>query len=255
MVANQLGDFLRTRRARVSPVDAGIASLSRRRVTGLRREDVAYLAGVSQDYYARLEQGRQATPSPDVLDALAGALRLDGDERAHLFALAGRPAPWPGGPPAHPRERAARLVRAYGETPAMAVGPYLDLVALNDAADLLFPGLSAHHNVATWLFLEEPARRLYADQWRQAVAEVAGMLRFEAGRYGQTPRLANLLSELGAGSGLFAELWSEQGVSSWQLFDLTLHHPARGPLRLSTDMVSVVGTDITICVLMPVEQR
>ncbi len=202
--ARELSEFLKTRRARLQPGDAGAADFGgRRRVPGLRREELALLAGVSVDYYTRLEQGRARNVSPDVLDAVARALQLDADERIYLHNLA---------KPAASRKRPSRPQRvgpelrqaleALAAVPAYIIGRRLDILAWNDLARQLiadFPALpAAERNMARLVFLDEASRDLYPD-WQTKARDTVANLRYDAGRHPDDPQLASLVGELSLG--------------------------------------------------------
>jgi len=157
---NHLGDFLRARRAGLRPEDVGMASYGVRRVAGLRREEVAVLAGVNADYYTRLEQGRERHPSPQVLDALGRALHLDTDARAHLYRLAGAPAQDQS--PAHVTEQVTsslrQLMDGYAHTPAFVMSRNLDLLATNALTDALYAPFTPADNLARMTFIDPASR-------------------------------------------------------------------------------------------------
>jgi len=235
--AQQLSEFLKTRRARVRPedVDAGDFG-SRRRVPGLRREELALLAGVSVDYYTRLEQGRARNVSPDVLDAVANALRLDTDERAHLHNLAKptgarkRPArPQVVGPEMH------QALRALTEVPAYIIGRRLDILAWNDPARTLiadFPALpAAERNMARLVFLDDASKDLYPD-WETKARDTVSNLRLDAGRHPDDPQSAALVGELSLRSADFRRLWADHNVRGKTRGRKRFHHPRLGELAL-----------------------
>ncbi|TQM78517.1 helix-turn-helix protein [Saccharothrix saharensis] len=228
---DDLASFLRTRRARVDPAAVGIPADSRRRVAGLRREEVAHLSGVSVDYYVRLEQGRATQPSEQVLDALARILGLDETERGHLGRLARqrrRRAPVPGG---RLRPDLLRVLGLVAHAPAVIMDHRLDVLAGNRLAGLLFdrpmPGL----NTARHLFLEEGESGLYAD-WEGCTRDVVGHLRLAAGKYPDDPRLASLVGELAMGSERFRRLWARADVRARTHGRKAYRHPLVGPLEL-----------------------
>ncbi|MEV6978637.1 helix-turn-helix transcriptional regulator [Kitasatospora sp. NPDC093806] len=228
---DDLAGFLRTRRSRVDPAAAGIATDSRRRVEGLRREEVAHLSGVSVDYYVRLEQGRATQPSEQVLDALARVLGLDETERGHLYRLARqrrRPAKAPGG---RVRPELLRVLDLVTHAPAMIMDHRLDALAGNRLAELLFgrrmPGL----NIARHIFLEEDEGGLY--EGRDACTlDVVGHLRLAAGKYPDDPRLASLIGELAMGSERFRRLWARADVRARTHGRKAYRHPLVGLLEL-----------------------
>ncbi|GAB3709148.1 helix-turn-helix transcriptional regulator [Nocardiopsis oceani] len=235
-----LAGFLRAARGRLTPGQVGIVDAGRRRVAGLRREELAMLAGVSVDYYTRLEQGRSKSASPEVLDAMADALRLDEAERAHLHTIA-RPAP-------ARRRRAARPQRLHPATqdlirtlesalrPAFVLGRRLDVLGQNRLAALLIADFEsmprAERNQARFVFLDPHARELYAD-WEQVAADTAAMLRMDAGRYPKDPDLGQLVGELSIQSGEFRRLWARNHVHQRSTGAKRYHHPLVGDLTIT----------------------
>ncbi|MGW6706192.1 helix-turn-helix transcriptional regulator [Streptomyces sp. NPDC054956] len=228
---DDLAGFLRTRRSRVDPASAGIPTDSRRRVEGLRREEVAHLSGVSVDYYVRLEQGRATQPSEQVLDALARVLGLDGTERGHLYRLARqrrRRAKAPGGTV---RPELLRVLGLVAGAPALIMDHRLNVLAGNRLAGLLFGRAMPGLNIARHLFLEEAEGGLYAD-WEKCTLEVVGHLRLAAGQYPEDPRLVSLVGELAMGSERFRRLWARADVSARAHGLKAYRHPLVGPLEL-----------------------
>ncbi|MFI1715017.1 helix-turn-helix transcriptional regulator [Streptomyces litmocidini] len=228
---DDLAGFLRTRRARIDPAAVGIPTDSRRRVEGLRREEVAHLSGVSVDYYVRLEQGRATQPSEQVLDALARVLGLDETERGHLHRLARqrrRPAKTPAG---RPRPELLRVLDLIADAPALIMNHRLDVLAGNRLARLLYgrpiPGL----NTARHIFLEEAERGLYAE-WETCTLDVVGHLRLASGKHPDDPRLASLIGELAMGSERFRRLWARADVRARTHGRKAYRHPLVGPLEL-----------------------
>lgn len=228
---DDLAGFLRTRRSRVDPAAVGIPTDSRRRVAGLRREEVAHLSGVSVDYYVRLEQGRARQPSEQVLDALAGVLGLDGTEREHLYRLARQRRRRTKAPGGRLRPELLRVLGLVTDAPALIMDHRLDALAGNRLAGLLFgrpmPGL----NVARHLFLEEAEGGLYAD-WEQCTVDVVGHLRLAVGEFPDDPRLASLIGELAMGSERFRRLWARADVRARTHGRKAYRHPLVGPLEL-----------------------
>ncbi|GAB2893640.1 helix-turn-helix transcriptional regulator [Streptomyces mayteni] len=233
MSDNALGDFLRARRARLSPDDVGLPSYGRRRVPGLRREEVAVLAGVNGDYYARLEQGRERHPSPQVLTALATAFRLDADARDHLHRLAGAPRP-PGRAGAGRRvsPRLRELLDGYAHTPAFVLDAALDFLAANALARALFSPFRRVDNLALMTFLD-PAARAFHRRWPEVAATTVASLRHGAGQAPDLPRLREVVDTLLAGSDEFAALWRTHVVHSKSEGEKELTHPEVGALSLS----------------------
>ncbi|AYG85256.1 hypothetical protein DWB77_07473 [Streptomyces hundungensis] len=234
----ELATFLQSRRSRLRPQDVGVRPFSgRRRVPGLRREELAQLAGVSVDYYIRLEQGRTQNVSDHVLDAVAGVLRLDAAERAHLGhltrALHTSPAQAPAPQPVSAGIQ--MLLGALGEVPAYVLGRRLDILASNPPARVLFgdfDALPAERRNMAWLhFLDPGARERYPD-WEQTARDTVAALRMDLGRHPCDDRLCQLLGELSARSDDFNRLWAEHHVQDNSHSLQRIHHPATGELPL-----------------------
>ncbi|MGH4035939.1 helix-turn-helix transcriptional regulator [Actinomycetota bacterium Odt1-20B] len=231
---NHLGDFLRARRAGLRPEDVGMTSHGARRVAGLRREEVAVRAGVNADYYTRLEQGRERHPSPQVVDALSRALRLDADARAHLYRLAGAtPNDRPCGHAAEPVSPALRqLMDGYPNTPALVMSRTLDFLATNALADALYAPFTPADNLARMVFLDPAGRSFYADWDRSAQAAVAN-LRDATGFDPDHPRLRDLVRTLTEHSADFTRLWNAHTVRGKTRDAKHFLHPEVGPLALT----------------------
>ncbi|MCA6091144.1 helix-turn-helix transcriptional regulator [Streptomyces sp. SCA3-4] len=235
-----LGGFLRTRRERVAPEHVGLAGGRRRRVRGLRREELAQLAGISVDYYVRLEQGRATQPSAEVLDALAGALGLDGAERRHLATLAGaRRGP---APRARVSPLLQRVMDAMAHLPAFATDHRLDVVAWNALGAELMGGLAEpgrrDRNQARYLFLD-PASRDVFPEWEDRAVEAVGQLRVFAGRYPDDAEPAGLITELSGRSAEFRRLWATGEVVMCAAGRKRLRHPVAGLLHLDYETLHV----------------
>ncbi|TJZ59064.1 helix-turn-helix transcriptional regulator [Streptomyces piniterrae] len=235
-----LGGFLRARRGRVAPERVGLAGGGRRRVRGLRREELAQLAGISVDYYVRLEQGRATQPSREVLDALAGALGLDAAERRHLATLAGAhrdPAP-----EARVSPLLQRVLDTMAELPAFVTNHRLDVVAWNSLGAELTGGLGdpgrRDRNNARYLFLD-PAARLVHPEWEDRAAEAVGQLRVAAGRYPDDGELAALVTELSQHSAEFRSIWATGEVVMCAAGRKRLRHPDAGLLTLDFETLHV----------------
>ncbi|MER5887897.1 helix-turn-helix transcriptional regulator [Streptomyces sp. NPDC001941] len=235
---DDLAGFLRTRRSRVDPAAAGIPTDSRRRVAGLRREEVAHLSGVSVDYYVRLEQGRATQPSEQVLDALARVLRLDGTEREHLSRLAGQRRHRARTPGNRVRPELLRVLELTVGAPALITNHRMDVLAGNRLAGLLYgralPGL----NTARHIFLEGEERGLYA-AWESCTLDVVGHLRLSAGKYPDDPGLASLIGELSMGSERFRRLWARAEVRARTHGRKCYQHPLVGLLELHQENFSL----------------
>ncbi|GAA5141083.1 helix-turn-helix transcriptional regulator [Nocardioides marinquilinus] len=241
----ELREFLRSRRARVAPEDVGLdVDLGRRRVPGLRREELARLAGVSVDYYTRLEQGRDLNVSEEVLGAVADVLGLRADERAHLFDLAQpkhkrRRAPTPA--PQRVRPGVRVLVDSLA-TPAFVVGRRLDVLATNAMARALICDFDAlpprDRNHARWVFLDPIARERYLD-WDLVARENVASLRMQAGRWPDDPDLASLIGELSMKSPEFAGWWADHEVLRQSHGTKRYHHPVVGDLTVAYEALAV----------------
>ncbi|GCD41225.1 helix-turn-helix domain-containing protein [Streptomyces paromomycinus] len=244
----ELGNFLRTRRARLQPEDVGLVSYgARRRVPGLRREELAQLAGVSVAYYTRLEQGQSHNASDGVLDALARALRLSPDERAHLRDLA-RPARARRRPAVRPdkaRPGTLQLLAALGEVPAVALDRRFEVLAWNPAGHALLaghldfdsPGRPLDRpNTQRLLFLDPHTRELYPDREAETRRAVAA-LRMAAGQHPDDQQLAGLIGELSMKSAEFSALWTRHAVSNCSFGVKSFHHPLVGAMELDFEML------------------
>ncbi|MFI5613093.1 helix-turn-helix transcriptional regulator [Amycolatopsis sp. NPDC051903] len=247
--SNALGDFLRARREQVRPEAAGLPGGTGRRVSGLRREEVAILAGISSDYYLRLEQGRDRNPSEQVLRALAGVLRLDADATAHLLTLA-RPA----------RKRAAprrlppgveRLVDCV-VTPAYVQDKLTNVLAANAPATALSPSYRPGVNLLRAVFLD-PAERALRRDWTEATEEGVATLRARVGPDVGDPRLVELVGELSVRSDRFRRLWGRHDVRPRTSRVHRLRHPALGDLELRSTKLTVDGTDAVTLVVFQAE--
>ncbi|MER6784685.1 helix-turn-helix transcriptional regulator [Streptomyces sp. NPDC000658] len=240
--AISLGEFLRTRRSLLHPEDVALPDFGgRRRVAGLRREEIAQLAGVSVDYYTRMEQGRVPNPSGAVLDALARALRLDGDATRHLHRLArpqfaARHVPRCQALPQRVRPMLQRLLDDLVDMPAMVMGRRMDILAWNTAAVALFGDYAAldraERNIARITFLDETSRELYAD-WTSCARENVAYLHLDAGRHPEDPRLASLIGELSMKSEDFRRWWAEHPVQDKTSGTKRFRHPVVGDLELA----------------------
>ncbi|HEY8717365.1 helix-turn-helix transcriptional regulator [Pengzhenrongella sp.] len=245
--AGTLGHFLRSRRARLTPEGVGLVSYGARRVPGLRREELAQLAGVSATYYTRLEQGQSTNASESVIDALASALSLDDDERGHLHDLA-RPARTKRRRAARPdlaRPGTVRLLTAMTDVPAVVLGRRTEVLAWNRLGHLLVaghvdveaPGRPADRpNLARMLFLDHHTRELYP-RWEEEAARAVASLRLVAGQFRADVELAALVGELVLKSDEFAALWSKHPVRSCVSGTKHLRHPVVGALELEFEIL------------------
>ena len=237
---NRLGEFLRARRALVTPDDVGLPDLGRRRVAGLRREELALLAGVSVDYYVRLEQGRDTHPSEQVLDALARALCLDHDAVAHLHDLA-RPAPRRRRPRERPervRPGVLRLLESWSAIPAFVLGRRMDVLAFNALAGMLHDGFRTERNMVRLVFLDPAARDTFPE-FDGVAQETVATLRAAAGADLDDPRLAELVGELSLKSDEFRRLWARHEVREKASGLKRMLHPMVGELVLGYETLRV----------------
>jgi transcriptional regulator with XRE-family HTH domain len=247
---NALGDFLRARRALVRPEDAGLPGGGLRRVPGLRREEVALLAGISSDYYLRLEQGRDRNPSTQVLEAIARVLRLDQEATAYLVGLARDRRPGahlpPGGRTAHGSERVPagirQLIDGWPRTPAYVQNRYADVLAANSLARALTPNYAPGVNVLRAVFLDPAERELRRD-WEDLTEEGVATLRARAGSDVDDPRLRDLVGDLSVRSERFRTLWARHEVRRRRARISRLRHPQVGDLDLHSNKLAVDSDD------------
>ncbi|MFD8981609.1 helix-turn-helix transcriptional regulator [Streptomyces sp. NPDC059564] len=243
----ELGDFLRSRRARIRPEEAGLTIFGgRRRVPGLRREEAAQLAGVSVDYYTRFEQGRAENVSDAVLGAVATALRLDATETAHLTRLvrnAGRAGPRGAaadaardGEAQQVRPGLRRLLESMPETPAFVVGRRTDVLAWNPLGAALLTDFGAlppeRRNKARLVFLDPDVRGRYVN-WETKARDLVAYLRYDLARHPHDARFAALIEELAERSPEFGPLWEEQEVAEKTHGGYHLRHPLVGEFTLT----------------------
>ncbi len=238
---NRLGTYLRARRGLVTPEQAGIPPGGNRKVPGLRREELAMLAGVSADYYLRLERGRDAHPSAQVLDALARVLLLDDVERGYLHTLA---APHPSTrrrrrAPERVPARLHHLLATLG-VPAFVEGTTFDVLVANDLATALSPRLSPGQNRLRSLLLD-PEEQAFHQDWAASVAGFVAAFREQVGDDVDDPRFIELVGELSLSSGRFRELWARQDVRMLEGGTTTVRHPVVGELDLHREKLPVDG--------------
>ncbi|HEX6482725.1 MAG TPA: helix-turn-helix transcriptional regulator [Ktedonobacteraceae bacterium] len=230
----ELGDFLRTRRARLAPEDVGLPRGSRRRAPGLRRAEVAQLAGVSVDWYTWLEQARPISVSTQVLESLVQALRLNANEREHLFFLAHQqPPPERAMEPETVSPTLQRFLDHQGLSPALVLGPRWDTVAWNEAARVVFGDfrqMTTRERNAVWrLFTSPPYRQLLVD-WEGDARRLLAQFRASCGRYPGDPRLRELIQDLLMRSPEFRAWWPDHEVLGAPEGHKTVNHPQAGYL-------------------------
>ncbi|CDR12628.1 helix-turn-helix domain protein [Streptomyces iranensis] len=253
MATTEFGQAVRRWRDRVPPEAAGLPAGGQRRAAGLRREELALLAGISVDYVTRLEQGRASHPSTQVVEALARALRLSAAERAHLFRLAGLVPPGPETVPAYITPSVQRLLDRLTGTP----------VAVSDASWTLLmanpPYVALRGDPSRWrgnerngvwrhFVSEDTSSRQTHEARSEFQAALVADLRTAAARYPADQRLRRLVAELRANSERFAELWDSGAVGHHEASRKTIDHPRVGPLTLDCDVLTVAGSDLRIVV-------
>lgn len=243
-----LGSFLRGRRALLDPDEVGVVSHGRRRVPGLRREELAQLAGVSPTYYTRLEQGQSSGASDSVLDALARALRLTPDEQRHLHHLARptRPRPAIDDEPEVAGSAVRQLVATVREVPLLVLDRRNDVLAWNPLAHALLAGHLAldapqrpdgRPNTMRMLFLDPHTRELYS-RWHEEARRAVASLRLTAGEHPHDSTLTSLIGDLAVHSQEFASLWAEHPVTSCSQGTKHYQHPSVGALELAFTMTT-----------------
>lgn len=247
----ELGRFLRARRTQLSPEDAGLTvGPGWRRTPGLRREELASLAGVSVDYYTRLERGKETRPSPAVVGALARALKLGEQEHAHLFELVTRAAhgtPRPRGSSTSETAGSGTelLLERLRPYPARVLSRTMDVLAWNPGGIRTLPGMEdwpiERYNITRYVFLHPGARDLFAD-FEAVAAGCMARLRALGGTDPDAPGLAELIEELQTGSAEFAQLWERYEVRSSTLPSKTMHHPEVGTMTLNAQSMQLDGT-------------
>jgi transcriptional regulator with XRE-family HTH domain len=241
-IGTPLGEYLRARRELVQPADLGLPGGGRRRVAGLRREELAMLAGISSDYYLRLEQGRDQNPSAQVLDAIANVLQLDADGVAYLHEL-GRPKTRK-----RSRSRADRVPEGTVlflhalDMPAFVQSRFMDVLAANRLGEALSPNYRPGMNLLRAVFLDPSDRELHQD-WERATEEAVAGLRSVAGSDTDDPRLTELVGELSLRSDRFRQLWARHDVHTRSGGTSLLKHPQVGPLKLRHEKLAIAGTN------------
>ena len=252
MPREQLRDFLRTRRARLTPADVGMVAAGRRRTPGLRREEVAVMAGVGVSWYTWLEQGRDITVSAEVLDAVARTLRLTESERSHLYLLAGLNPPAACPPDCGtvtPELR--RLLDAWSPRPAILRDLHWDVLATNDATRAVFGYDRTDHNCLVSFFTNARYRGMHIE-WESVAPTVVAAFRADAARFPDDPRFRQLVDELCSVSPDFTELWARHDVGPPGQAIKAVRHPQAGDLFFeSTTLVVADRTDLLLELYQP----
>jgi transcriptional regulator with XRE-family HTH domain len=242
---NPIGEFLRARRELVRPEDVGISDRTgRRRVAGLRREEVAMLAGVSSDYYVRLEQGRDQHPSQQVLDALARALQLDEDATVYLHRLASAPTRRrrKTALPAKVPAGILQLITSWSQTPAYVQSRYMDVLSATPLATAVAPYVAKGNNLVRSAFLDTRVRDMHGD-WEYLTESTVADLRALVGPDVDDPRLNELVGELSVRSERFRRLWARHDVRQKRSGTTRIAHPLVGPLELTYQKLQILDTD------------
>jgi len=238
---SDIREFLTSRRARITPAEAGLPNFGgQRRVPGLRREEVALLAGMSVEYYVRLERGNATGVSEQVLDGISRALQLDDAEHSHLLGLVraansgAQPTRRRATTTQHVRPATQQLIDAMTDVPVIVQNGRLDILASNRLGRALFAEIHALQppNFARYVFLGKGATQLYRD-WEDAAQQTVSLLRAEAGRVPRDRALSDLVGELSTGSQRFAELWASHDVREHRTGVKLMRHPVVGDLDLS----------------------
>lgn len=240
------------------PEDVGLAAGLRRRVPGLRREELAMVAGISADYVVRLEQGRGPHPSAQVLAALARALRLDVDGRDELFRLAGASPPEPGTIDLHVRPSTLRLIDRFVDLPTLVLSVKGDVLAWNAMSSALMGDWSAlraeRRNLNRLRFLPDPGDPPRStvggapDELARTTRQTVASLRTASARYPDDAELRRLVADLRSGSREFDALWEDAQAGAWRSHRKTVVHPSLGPVTLDCDTLHVPDTDQMVVV-------
>jgi len=238
--ANRLGEYLLARRGLVTPEQVGLAPGGNRRVTGLRREEVALLAGISLDYYLRLERGRDSNPSAQVLESLARVLQLDDVETEFLLGLgASRPSPRRRRPAERVPARLHQLLDTL-ELPAFVEGRHFDVLAANAIATAFSPRLTPGENRLRSLLLDAEEREFH-DDWETATADAVASFRHTVGDDVTDTRAVEVVGELSMASARFRALWARQDVRRLAGNSTVVHHPSLGTMRMHREKFPVDG--------------
>ncbi|MFF0001387.1 helix-turn-helix transcriptional regulator [Streptomyces avermitilis] len=258
MQRDQLADFLRHRREAIRPGEVGIADGPRRRTAGLRREEVATLAGMSVDYVVRLEQGRSSQPSTQLLGALARALRLSDDERDHLFHLASHRPPPADGVARLARAGMMRMLDLLGDTPALVLSDLGEVLAQNRAAVLLtgdLTGFPGDRRYVVYRYFTDPAARAVhpPEEQEYHARQLVADLRAVAGRRSGDPTVAGLVDRLQTASADFRRLWAEHEVAVRRADRKTFQHPRVGHLVMDCETLVTPDQGQQLLVLTPAD--
>ncbi|MFE1596189.1 helix-turn-helix transcriptional regulator [Nocardia sp. NPDC058705] len=251
MSSPALGEFLRTRRARIQPAAVGLSEYGRRRMVGLRREEVAQLAGMSVDYYTRLERGRDEDFPDSVLDSVARALRLDAAERDHFYTLV-RPADpdYNYCPTVRP---GTRLLLDSIATPAFVLGRHMEVLAWNAMGDKIFDfAADPEGNLARFTVLHPDAGVFYPD-WEPVAAETAAYLRRQVARRPRDRRLTSLIDDLIAGNPVFHRIWSIQSATRNSHGHKLIHHPVVGRIEFGYETLDLPDDQDQVLVVYTVD--
>jgi transcriptional regulator with XRE-family HTH domain len=250
MASTEFGRTVRRWRDRVAPKAAGLPTGGHRRAPGLRREELAMLAGISVDYVTRLEQGRATNPSEQVVEALGRALRVSAAEREHLFHVAGLVPPGRGTVPAYIAPSVHRMLDRLTGTPVAVSDAAWTLLLANSLYTALMGERHGKERNGAWrTFLGTPGRVRHTPESRRATeTAVVADLRAAANRYPADQRLRHLIAELRANSDRFAELWDSGAMSRHEASRKTVDHPQVGAVTLDCDLLSVAGSDLRIMI-------
>ncbi|MGP0061894.1 MAG: helix-turn-helix transcriptional regulator [Beijerinckiaceae bacterium] len=256
----ELGAYLRSRRERLTPADLGLAPGLRRRTPGLRREEVALLAGVGTTWYTWLEQGRDVRPSAEVLAALGAALRLDPAEKRHLFILAGRPPPdRTAAVPDRVEEPLSRMLASLVAQPAYVMGRRWDVLAWNRAAEMVFGDYGVlegdARNIMHLIFTNKSHRRLLVD-WEELARAALGLFRADSAKYVGDPAFERLIAELTRQSPEFRQWWPQRDVLRRLSGLKRLKHPTVGTMAFEHMSFAIDdGSDMKLIVYTPLPQE
>ncbi|MFI6996011.1 helix-turn-helix transcriptional regulator [Nocardia sp. NPDC050175] len=253
MATAEFGKAVRRWRDRVAPEAAGLPAGGHRRAPGLRREELALLAGISVDYITRLEQGRASNPSTQVVEALARGLRLSATERAHLFRLAGLALPDPDTVPTYITSSVQRVLDRLTGTPVAVYDATWTLLQFNQPYAALMgepPGPHDNNRNGVWRHFVGPGipSRRTPEATRAHETSLVSDLRAAAAQYPADLRLRKLIADLRANSTRFAELWNSGAVGRREAAQKTIDHPRVGPVTMDCDILTVAGSDLRIMI-------